>query len=75
LNWLLQDGEYQIVGGDEEAAFGGTLGDDAAELGGQFLCGDAGVEGGIEGFEDLADLLGRFVDEFQAVMDDAGVAP
>ena len=48
---------------------------DAAELCGQVLGGGAGVERGVEGVEDLADLLGGFVDEFEAVVEDAGVSP
>ena len=33
------------------------------------------LEGGVEGFVDFAHLLGGFVDEFQAVVADAGVPP
>ena len=51
------------------------MGGDAAELGGQVLGGDAGVERCVEGVVNFADLRCGFVDEFEAVVDDAGVSP
>ena len=72
---LLEDGKGQIVLGDEEAAFGGAFGRDAAENVFQIVGGDFALEGGLEGVGDSGEVAGGFVDELEAEVLDAGAKP